>query len=170
MDPHSTTEWYASRMTKLVREYGREYSLLRTALLNQIVNVDMAERFPPLEITGTYAIYWGRGLVYGYHGASDFATIFQRIGAFAQDEAAADALLDETDVLFAWLLPRYELREPITSVAALREFYDRYRTFFLTQGIVQVLPRVDATPARIKQRAQALRETIQEHNEHAERV
>lgn len=159
-------------MTKkiLVREYGREYSLFRTMLLNQITNYDLVEDLTPINIGGSYAVCRKGGLVYGYHPESDLPVIFSRCSEKAQDLSWAHAKLDEMERVFAYLKPYYDRKKAVKDVEELKEFYGQYRKYFLLQGFGQVFPRADGTPVEIKERALGLREETQEYNEHAEEV
>ena len=79
-------------------------------------------------------------------------------------------MIKETMDVFNWLKPYYDQKKRITALSDLREFYDKYRRYFLLQGVIQVLPRSNETPDDIKEEALKIREIIQEYNEHAEIV
>ena len=154
----------------LTKEYGREYSLFRTVLLNDILNYEIIQELSPLPIFGGVAVYRGKGLVTGYHDREDLPKIFNRLGEVARNEKWATSVLDELEGLFVWLLPYYKNIKKIRDLSELKEFYNRYKRYFLIQSYVQILPNSQLAPDTIKERAKKIRVKIQEYNEHAEIV
>lgn len=155
---------------ELVKEYGREYSLFRTVLLNQVGNYDILNFFNSLSITGGYFVFRGKGLVYGYHDVADLPLIFKKIGDFSQDQETTNMIIDEAGKLFEWLRPYYKLEVKLNSIEELKKFYELYRRWSLVEVIVQILPMVESVPVDVRQRSLKLRKITQMYSGHVDIV
>jgi len=151
----------------LVREYGRECSLFRVKLLDELMTYRI-EDLVGAPIEPVLAICRDGGMVYGYHSKDALQDIFIKVGNKAKDRDWSFNLVKKTEELFQWLEPYYDNNKSPQDIDELKLFHDKYREYVLIYGMVLVIPMVETLPEDIKSRAMKLREKVQEYNESPE--
>lgn len=151
----------------MVREYGREYSLFRVKLLDELMTYRIKELIgTPVE--PALVICRNSGLMYGYHLENALQDIFIKVGNKAEDHDWSLNLIKKTEELFQWLKPYYDKNKSLQDLDELKLFHDKYREYMLIYGMVIVIPMVKTLPEDIRDRAMKLRTEAQGYNEHAE--